>query len=64
MNGFAEETKYDISNVPGSQIAEDYEQKRTDAWSTIEELNIAKRIISVCGSTVEVMQFVITDASL
>ncbi|KAJ7139521.1 hypothetical protein C8R44DRAFT_764687 [Mycena epipterygia] len=47
MNGFAEETKYDISNVPGSQIASDYEQKRTDAWSTIEDLNISKRIISV-----------------
>ncbi|KAJ7480092.1 BAR-domain-containing protein [Mycena galericulata] len=47
MNGFAEEAKYDISNVPGSQIAQDYEDKRTDAWSKIEELNITQRIISV-----------------
>ncbi|KAJ7922935.1 hypothetical protein B0H13DRAFT_1978588 [Mycena leptocephala] len=47
MNGFAEETKYDVTNVPGSQIAQDYEGKRTDAWSNIEELNITKRIISV-----------------
>jgi len=47
MNAFAEEAKYDVSNTPGSQIAEDYESKRSDAWSTIEELNITKRIISV-----------------
>ncbi|KAJ6569581.1 hypothetical protein B0H19DRAFT_1209479 [Mycena capillaripes] len=47
MNGFAEETKYDITNVPGSQIARDYEEKRSDAWSAIEDLNITKRIISV-----------------
>ncbi|KAJ7171814.1 hypothetical protein C8R43DRAFT_979525 [Mycena crocata] len=47
MNGFADDAKYDISNVPGSHIASDYESKRTDAWSTIEELNITKRIISV-----------------
>ncbi|KAK7029701.1 BAR adaptor protein Hob1 [Paramarasmius palmivorus] len=46
MNSFAEEAKYDISNVPGNQIASDYEEKRTDAWSTIEGLNITKRIIS------------------
>ncbi|KAJ7037500.1 hypothetical protein C8F04DRAFT_1209850 [Mycena alexandri] len=50
MNGFAEETKYDVSNTPGSQIASDYENKRSDAWSQIEELNIIKRIISVCKS--------------
>jgi amphiphysin len=48
MNSFAEEAKYDISNVPGNQIASDYEEKRTDAWSTIEGLNITKRIISTC----------------
>jgi amphiphysin len=48
MNGFAEEAKYDVTNVPGSQIAQDYEEKRTDAWSAIEEMNITKRIISVC----------------
>ncbi|KAJ7102480.1 hypothetical protein B0H15DRAFT_334762 [Mycena belliarum] len=47
MNGFAEETKWDVSNVPGNQIASEYEEKRTDAWSAIEELNITKRIISV-----------------
>ncbi|KAF7320137.1 Bar adaptor protein [Mycena kentingensis (nom. inval.)] len=46
MNAFADENKYDISNVPGSQIAADYEDKRSDAWSTIEDLNITKRIIS------------------
>lgn len=48
MNGFAEEAKYDISNVPAAQIAQDYEEKRTDAWSDIESLSIVKRIISVC----------------
>ncbi|KAJ7451180.1 BAR-domain-containing protein [Mycena latifolia] len=47
MNGFAEETKWDVTNVAGSQIERDYEEKRTDAWSSIEELNITKRIISV-----------------
>ncbi|KAJ7629350.1 BAR-domain-containing protein [Mycena rosella] len=47
MNGFAEETKWDVSNTPGSQIASDYENKRSDAWSAIEELNITQRIISV-----------------
>ncbi|KAF8891554.1 hypothetical protein CPB85DRAFT_1332125 [Mucidula mucida] len=47
MNGFAEEAKYDISSIPGSQIGEEYENARTDAWSRIEELNITKRIISV-----------------
>ncbi|KIK70350.1 hypothetical protein GYMLUDRAFT_32353 [Collybiopsis luxurians FD-317 M1] len=46
MNGFAEETKYDISNIPGNQITSNYEEQRTDAWSNIEELNITKRIIS------------------
>ncbi|KAF8349864.1 hypothetical protein F5887DRAFT_1156111 [Amanita rubescens] len=46
MNGFAEDAKYDITNTPGTQIASDYEQGRTDAWSQIESLNITKRIIS------------------
>ncbi|KAJ8091332.1 BAR adaptor protein Hob1 [Marasmius tenuissimus] len=46
MNGFAEDTKYDISNIPGSQIQSNYEEQRTDAWSQIEEMNITKRIIS------------------
>jgi amphiphysin len=48
MNSFADAAKYDITNVPGSQIAQDYEEKRTDAWQHIENLNIVKRIISVC----------------
>jgi len=47
MNGFADEAKYDISNVPAAQIAQEYEEKRTDAWSVIENLSIVKRIISV-----------------
>ncbi|KAK0456797.1 hypothetical protein EV421DRAFT_1895995 [Armillaria borealis] len=46
MNTFAETAKYDISNVPGQQICDEYEQNRTDAWSQIEELGITKRIIS------------------
>ena len=48
MNSFADETKYDISNVPAAQIAQEYEEKRTDAWSVIENLAIVKRIVSVC----------------
>ncbi|KAF8887749.1 hypothetical protein BD779DRAFT_1645412 [Infundibulicybe gibba] len=47
MNSFAEETKYEVSGVTGSQVAQEYEDKRTDAWSLIENLNIIKRIISV-----------------
>ncbi|KIY64494.1 BAR-domain-containing protein [Cylindrobasidium torrendii FP15055 ss-10] len=46
MNTFAEDAKFDISNIPGSQIQENYESSRTDAWATIEELSITKRIIS------------------
>ncbi|KAG0699734.1 hypothetical protein DFH29DRAFT_935598 [Suillus ampliporus] len=45
MNSFAE-GRYDITNVPGAQIEADYSEKRTDAWSQIEDLNITKRIIS------------------
>jgi len=47
MNGFADENKYDVTNTSGTQIANDYEEKRTDAWSNIENMNITKRIISV-----------------
>jgi len=47
MNSFADEGKYDISNVPAAQIAQEYEDKRTDAWSVIEGLGIVKRIVSV-----------------
>ncbi|EIW86340.1 BAR-domain-containing protein [Coniophora puteana RWD-64-598 SS2] len=45
VNSFAE-GKYDVTNVPGSQISNDYEEKRSDAWSTIEEMGITKRILS------------------
>ncbi|GLB36589.1 putative BAR domain containing protein [Lyophyllum shimeji] len=47
MNSFADEAKYDITNAPGSQIQQDYETKRTNAWEVIEDLGIIKRIISV-----------------
>jgi len=40
------EGKYDVTNISGSQIVADYEEKRTDAWNTIEGLMITKRIIS------------------
>ncbi|KAJ4485486.1 BAR-domain-containing protein [Lentinula aciculospora] len=46
MNNFSEEAKYDISNISGNEICSNYESQRSDAWSQIEELNIAKRIIS------------------
>jgi len=49
MNSFADEAKYDIANVPGAQIAQIYEDKRTDAWNVIENMNIIKRMISVCA---------------
>ncbi|KAF9229699.1 BAR-domain-containing protein [Gyrodon lividus] len=45
MNSFTE-GRYDVTNCPGSQIQSDYENKRSDAWSQIEDLNITKRIIS------------------
>ncbi|KAH7921962.1 BAR-domain-containing protein [Leucogyrophana mollusca] len=45
LNSFAE-GRYDVTNVPGSQIQSDYEEKRTDAWSQIEDMNITKRMIS------------------
>lgn len=48
LNSFADDCKYDISNQPGAQIVEEYEGKRTDAWSLIENLGIIKRIVSVC----------------
>lgn len=47
MNSFADESKFDVSNAPGAQIAADYESKRSDAWSIIENLGIIKRIVSV-----------------
>lgn len=48
MKNFADDAKYDITNVHGSQIQSDYEARRADAWERIENLNIIKRIISVC----------------
>ncbi|KAG6857665.1 hypothetical protein H0H87_010234 [Tephrocybe sp. NHM501043] len=47
MNALADDTKYDVTNVPGAQIQQDYESKRTDAWEVIENLGIIKRIVSV-----------------
>ncbi|EAU92940.1 Hob1p [Coprinopsis cinerea okayama7 len=47
MQSFADNCKYDITNVPGAEIQYTYESKRTDAWERIESLNIVKRIISV-----------------
>ncbi|ETW87661.1 hypothetical protein HETIRDRAFT_424381 [Heterobasidion irregulare TC 32-1] len=44
LNEFAE-GKYDVSVTP-AQIAQEYDDKRSDAWHVIEELNITKRIIS------------------
>jgi hypothetical protein len=56
MNSFTEEAKYDVSNIPGSQIAEIYEEKRTDAWSVIENLHITKRIVSVCALLIIILR--------
>ena len=42
------EKRYDITNTTGAQIASDYEDKRTDAWSSIEEMSITKRFVSTC----------------
>ena len=47
MNSFSQ-GKYDVTNCPGPQIESDYENKRTDAWSQIEDLGITKRIVSTC----------------
>lgn len=44
INTFAE-GKYDIQ-IPIAQITDDYENKRTDAWQRIEDMNITKRIVS------------------
>lgn len=44
LSGFAE-GNYDVS-LPGNQIATDYEEKRSDAWSQIEDMSIVKRIVS------------------
>jgi amphiphysin len=49
MNSFADSAKYEVTSMPGAQIEQSYEEKRTDAWSDIENLNIVKRIISVCA---------------
>ncbi|KAI0079044.1 BAR-domain-containing protein [Panus rudis PR-1116 ss-1] len=44
LSGFAE-GRYDVS-ISAAEISAEYEEKRTDAWATIEELNITKRMIS------------------
>ena len=44
LMGFAE-GKYDV-HVTGNQIAQEYEEKRTDAWEKIEGMGITKRIVS------------------
>lgn len=46
LSGFAE-GRYTIT-VSAAEIATDYEERRTDAWSRIEDLNITKRMISTC----------------
>ncbi|KAH8834904.1 hypothetical protein DL96DRAFT_1572208 [Flagelloscypha sp. PMI_526] len=47
LSSFAEENQYEVANMSGPQIQGEYEEKRTDAWAQIEEMNITKRIISV-----------------
>jgi amphiphysin len=47
MNSFADSAKYEIATASGAQIEQTYEEKRTDAWNDIENLNIVKRIVSV-----------------
>lgn len=49
MNSFADSAKYEITSMSGGQIEQSYEEKRTDAWNDIENLNIVKRIVSVCA---------------
>jgi amphiphysin len=50
MTTFAE-GKYDITSIPSTQIIQDYEEKRTDASQRIDNLNIIKKILSVCTSS-------------
>jgi amphiphysin len=42
--------KFDVANVPGATIEEDYINKRSDAWEKIEEMNITSRILSTRAS--------------
>ncbi|EJD04441.1 BAR-domain-containing protein [Fomitiporia mediterranea MF3/22] len=44
MSTFAD-GKYDIQ-IPTAQISDDYENRRSDAWQRIEDMNITKRIVS------------------
>ena len=46
LSGFAE-GKYDVS-LPLQDIAADYEAKKSDALQQIEDMAIAKRIVSTC----------------
>jgi len=48
LNNFADSAKYEIANMSGGDIERSYEEKRTDAWHTIENLGIVSRIVSVC----------------
>lgn len=48
LNSFADSAKYEITNMSGSDIERSYEEKRTDAWHTVENLRIVSRIVSVC----------------
>lgn len=47
MNGFADEGKYNMADISGTQIQSDFENKRSDALQRVESLNITRRIISV-----------------
>lgn len=47
LNSFADSAKYEITNMSGSDIERSYEEKRTDAWHTVENLRIVSRIVSV-----------------
>lgn len=47
LNSFAENAKIDVS-IAHDQIVPDYEEKRTNAYAEIEELNITKRMVSTC----------------
>jgi len=45
LREFAEGRRYDV-NISCAQISAEYEEKRTDAWSSIEGLGITARMIS------------------
>ncbi|KAL0945539.1 hypothetical protein HGRIS_014701 [Hohenbuehelia grisea] len=47
LSTFAQENKYDVSNCPGAEITQGYEERRGDVAAQIEDLSIIKRIISM-----------------